>query len=53
MSWNPLIFTTKQHEARATVLRVIQPERLGAHDSMTLMWLGLYPRWIMLPVPLR
>jgi len=34
--------------ARATALRVIQPERLGAHDSMTLMWLGLYPRWIML-----
>lgn len=34
--------------AQATALRLTQPERLGSHDTMTLMWLGLYPRWIML-----
>ena len=34
--------------ARASALQLTQPERLRIHDTMTLMWLGLYPRWIML-----
>ena len=34
--------------ARASALQLTQPERLRVHDTMALMWLGLYPRWIML-----
>lgn len=33
---------------RAIALHMVEPDRLRAHDTVTLMWLGIYPRWIML-----
>ena len=33
---------------QATQLQLVGPSKLGPHDTMTLMWLGLYPRWIMI-----
>jgi hypothetical protein len=33
---------------KATAMGFTNPSGLGTHDTMTLMWLGLYPRWIML-----
>jgi hypothetical protein len=32
----------------ASALHLVDPSRLGLHDTMALMWLGLYPRWIMI-----
>lgn len=33
---------------KAKMLGFTSPSGLGPHDTMTLMWLGVYPRWIML-----
>lgn len=33
---------------QASALQVTNLDRLDIHDATTLMWLGLYPRWIML-----
>jgi hypothetical protein len=34
-------------QAQAAQVHLVDPSRLRLHDTGTLMWLGLYPRWIM------